>query len=310
VIGTLEQIEEHLGNVKLAGKGLRAQLRYHVSRARFNPKEIASLWQLVGHGIFPILLTIQSAKDKQERLLKTLDWISPYSLDATPRGLADTCAQVLDSPTLQSWEAGKGKCLFFHGQPGVGKTTMVSMLVSRLADKYRDVSGVGIVSLDFQRVGLRSLDDVFLSILRQLCEKRPDTLTRIPKLRESHTINRRLTGGAVTQALVSVAPDFINIFLFLDGIDEFATLYQNQLLSTLLGMQAGPLTNLNIFGTSSVQYRALENHKSQEFRAANDDIATYFNREAARGGLPPALLQNGRIREEDMGDICIVCDGK
>jgi hypothetical protein len=64
---------------------------------------------------------------------------------------------------------------------------MVSIVVNRLAEKYSDESGVGItwVYLSQQPSGLRFLNDVFLAILRQLYQKRPDIFTGISGLCDS-----------------------------------------------------------------------------------------------------------------------------
>jgi hypothetical protein len=97
------------------------------------------------------------------------------------------------------------------------------------------------------------------------------------------------------------------MFFFIDGINEFTTsLSQNQLLTALLSMQARHGANLCV--TSAVRYRVLDGYQSTEFRASDDDISSYANDKAT--GLPPGMLEGGRIKNEDVDDIRTICAGK
>ena len=260
---------------------------------------------------------MQNGREREEHL----DAISNYHSESTPAGLDGTCAQILGSDTMQTWESQAGQKLLCHGRPGGGKTTVATMVANRLVEKYDGDDHVGIVRIYLRadNPDLKALDGTGLqrAILRQLCEKQPVLLETIPELCDSWKRRRSRPGNSqLLQALIRAIDEFTRVFLVIDAIDDFGTSMADTrvLLKFLLSaIRLRPKVNLLLTSLASLEVmeseltEELTGWKELEIRALDKDIACYINSRVT--DIAPSWRQGGHVPGEIVRDVIHMCDG-
>jgi hypothetical protein len=187
------------------------------------------------------------------------------------------------------------------------------MVANGLAERYNDNPEVGVacIYLRIDSPDLRTLDDIQRAILRQLCEKRPHLLTKIPDLSlcRGEEPNRR-TDSQLSRATFGAINAYTRVFLLVDGIDEFGPgmSYIRALLTLLLTIQSKSKANLFLTSLSTSEImEKLATWPKLEIRAVDEDITKYIHSKAMY--LSPCMLENGHVRNEIVRGIINISDG-
>lgn len=258
---------------------------------------------------------VQHQEDQGRQTI--LEWITP--IDYTPqqndffsRQQVGTGQWLIDSATFQQWLATP-RTLFCPGIPGAGKTIITAIVVNYLCMKfYKDTNiGVAYIYCNFKRNHEQTLQDLLLSILKQLSRCRLSTPNPVKSLYDLHNCHRtRPPADEILRALYSVTALYSNVFIITDALDECQV---NQgcrklFISELLRIQSK--CGVNIFATSrfvpDIQ-REFEKCLTLEIRASDQDVRRYLD--AHMSMLPKCVSRNSDLQEKIISTICDAFDG-
>jgi len=217
-----------------------------------------------------------------------LNWLTPTDYapeqnNFVSRRLEGPRQWLLDSPEFGAWVQSTKGTLFCPGNPGAGKTITTSTLVEHLYGKFRkngvqedDYIGIAYVYCSFWRQDQQTIDDIFASILKQLCQERsvlPDSLKSLFYQHRSRGTGPSLS--AVLEALCSVMALFPRTFIIIDGLDECRTSDGTlaRLLTNIFEVQAR--SGSNVFATSRPVREIVDNFDGSpvlEMRANQEDV--------------------------------------
>ncbi|EUC43918.1 hypothetical protein COCMIDRAFT_6696 [Bipolaris oryzae ATCC 44560] len=254
--------------------------------------------------------TVRSRLDRKEDL-DVLNWLTPTDYgprqsDVLRRREQGTGQWILDSFKYQNWLKTEKQTLFCSGIPGAGKTILTSIVIDDLTTQFSEDPSVGIAYIycNFQRQSEQSIDDLLISLLKQLAESQPSSLESIKDLYRRHDTQRtRPSLEEISSTLRSVVASYSRVFIVVDALDECQTSNdcRGRFLSTIFDLQA------SIFATSRINgeiAKEFENATSIEIRATDGDVDVYLN---ARMKLQSSDILDDPIRamikEEVIGTI-------
>jgi len=260
------------------------------------------------------LVRRQDQQDYQE----ILDWLTiidhaAQQSDFIRRRQAETGLWLLDSPEYKQWIATDGKTLFCPGFPGVGKTILTSVVVESLYDSFSHNSSIGICYFyfDYRRKEEHNLDNIMLSILKQLAQRQPFLDQSVKDLYKKCQEKRtRPSLDEVRKALYSMAASYSKTFVVIDALDECQSVdgSRAKFISELLDFQT--MFGANILATSrfipeiSDRFRG---SKWQEIRAHQSDIEKYLDSNMPY--LPGCVSNNINLQKEIKENIIECVDG-
>ncbi|KAJ6263024.1 hypothetical protein Dda_1582 [Drechslerella dactyloides] len=146
------------------------------------------------------------------------------------RSIPGTGEWFLKSQEYMDWRyrtEGMTAVLFCFGSPGVGKSTLASMVIRSLQDEYREERNVGVayVYFDYTRQREQTPEHLVGSLLRQLVQKLWETNRLLPdsvkSFFEKYTQSGRYPSLAeFSQVLLSVIDVYSDVFVVVDALDE------------------------------------------------------------------------------------------
>jgi NACHT domain-containing protein len=190
--------------------------------------------------------------DREQQAI--LDWITSVDYfsqqnDFIARRQEGTGEWLVRSDEFQQWENNKNGILFCPGIPGAGKTMMASIVVDHLFKKFRNEPGIGIGFLyfNFRQQQEQQLIDLFLSLLKQFCQRQPLLPECVTRLYKDHGRDRgRPSFSEISDALHSVIANCSRVFIIIDALDECST--TDRFTEELFSLQAK--TGSSVFVTS------------------------------------------------------------
>lgn len=221
----------------------------------------------------------------------------------------------------------KSQTLFCPGIPGAGKTIIASIVVEHLQtdsqNNFRQETGEAIKRIDdnigiaylycsFQRRQQQTLEDLLLSLLKQLSQQQFKFPHIVDDLYKTHRVRRtRPTVNEISSTLQSVAIMYSRIFIVMDALDECETSNQcrENLLSEIFKLQTKAGANLLV--TSRLIPEIMDKFKeypSLEIRAHDTDIIMFL--EGNMSQLPqPCVQNNSKLQESIKNKISKAADG-
>ena len=168
---------------------------------------------------------------------------------------------------------------------------MTAIVVDHLNAKHKDDAGVGIAYIycSYQPQQKQNLEDLLLSLLKQLARTQPAMPTDVKNLYECHrTKGTRPSLDEIMKALHSTIRLYSRVFIIIDALDEYhvSNPGRNKLLSEVFNLQVQ--AQVNFFATSrfiSEITSQFQGRMCKEIRAHDDDILGYVN------GRIPQLLR-------------------
>ena len=147
----------------------------------------------------------------------------------------------------------KKQTLFCPGILGASKTIMACIVVDDLISRFHANEKIGIayINCDFRRKQEQNVDQLFTSLLRQLCQGGSNMSLRLKTLYEKlKGRGTRLSSDEILSALTSVLEFCWRIYIVVDALDELQAQDSSitKLLSHVATLQVQ--NTINPFGTS------------------------------------------------------------
>lgn len=214
-------------------------------------------------------------------------WYSPASFaeqqtDLLSRRHPATGTWFLDHPQYCHWRDNVGSTLLCPGNPGVGKSLMVAMVVDDLFTRFESQNDVLVVYLycNFKRQSVQTLNHCLAALVRQLFQEQ----ARLPRRVEDLYLRHRDRGtrpstDELKSVLHSLVCDYQRTFVVIDALDECGDAY-DQLSDELFMLQGRDGSNVSILATTRHIPRITNRFSTcpqLEIRANNDDIERYLD---------------------------------
>ncbi|KAH0551529.1 hypothetical protein GP486_007255 [Trichoglossum hirsutum] len=266
-------------------------------------KKISDIISGVQEGVNKLLRT----QDNREHNT-ILEWLTPIDYapqqnDFISRRQRGTGQWLLDSSEFQTWFKQEKLTLFCPGIPGAGKTIITSIVVEYLQTKFTSDASVGIIYMycSYQPQQEQKPEDLLLSLLKQLAQKRPVVPPDIKRLYEHHrTKGTRPVFAEIVEVLHSTIKLFSRMFIIIDALDEYHASDSGglkKLLSGVIGLQHQ--SRLNLLATSRFVTEITSQFEGcilKEIQAQDDDVLRYVN------GRIPQLLRSQISKHPDVQD--------
>ncbi|KAH0538232.1 hypothetical protein FGG08_005151 [Glutinoglossum americanum] len=260
--------------------------------------------------------TMTSKLDRNEDL-EILNWLTPIDYgpqqsDLIKRRQEGTGTWLLHTNKFNTWLNQRKKALYCSGIPGAGKTILTSIVIDHLCSKYRTDFSVGIAYLycNFRQQHQQKPEDLLLSLLKQLAQKRMSVPESIKTLYEYHNRERtRPSFNEILEALESVAAQYSRVLIIVDALDECSVFDggRQKFLSAIFNLQG--IIGANIFATSRINdniAKLFEAALSLQIRARNEDVESYLDRQMSL--LQPDILDDA-LRGMIRGEVIRAVDG-
>jgi hypothetical protein len=227
--------------------------------------------------------TVRSKLDRKEDL-EVLNWLTPTDYgpqhsDFLKRREPGTGEWLLDSVKYQDWLKTDMQTLFCPGIPGAGKTILTSVVIHDLTIRFSEDPSVGIayIYFNFQRQDEHNVNDLLISLLKQLAESQSSLPKSIKDLYDRHKTKRtRPSHEEISSTLRSVVAKYSRVFIVVDALDECqaSNSCRTRFLSEIFSLQA------NLFATSRINgeiAKIFSKATSLEIRARDDDVRIYLD---------------------------------
>ncbi|KAM0323197.1 hypothetical protein ACHAPQ_008786 [Fusarium lateritium] len=194
------------------------------------------------------------AKSRDEEATKIISWISPISfhakhIDVLERVEPGTGTWLLEHDTFKSWLRGDINVLWCPGIPGAGKTSLVSLIISRVEQE-------------------RAADTTCAAAIASRC---------VGTLQPTPEIWTRPTQTQITEILQKLAAKLETFFIVVDALDECGESEEDalQFMATVSSLGA----HVKVLCTSRFS-TTFEEHFNQyeklQISAQNADITTFL----------------------------------
>jgi hypothetical protein len=211
----------------------------------------------------------------------------------------------------------ENQTLFCPGIPGAGKTILASIVIDHLHTLFNGNPNIctAYVYCNFRRQDEQRAEDLVASLVKQLAS----SLSTLPEALKALYSRYSKAGTApplreLAEALRSVVSLYEEkVFIVVDALDEcrLSNGCRSNLLNTLLGLQSGSGSKVNIFATSrpgiSDIAERFEGHPSLEILASRQDIERYL--EGHMGELSRFVERSQGLRGEIITTIVDAVDG-
>lgn len=228
---------------------------------------------------------IRSNQDKRDEK-KILAWITKVDFttqqcDYFRRRQAGTGEWLLSSVEFQEWLKSSHNTMFCTGMPGAGKTIMTSIVINDLTQRAAEDESIGVAYIycDFKRRDEQNINNLLLSLLKQLSETQSSLPKEVKDLFDRHRSRRTWPiREEISSTLISVAIKYSKLFIIIDALDEClgSTDCLAQFLSEIFNLQAKCAAN--IFATSRENGQIEKSFSTRPFpiRATDHDILRYL----------------------------------
>jgi Cdc6-like AAA superfamily ATPase len=277
---------------------------------------IVALNSFTGANIRDTVFKLEARQVRQENR-EILDWLTPLDpsaqqTDFISQRQSGTGQWLLESNEYINWKATKGEVLFCHGIPGAGKTICSSIVVENLQNTLIEADvATCYFYFNFKRQGEQTLENVLLSLLKQLCQAATSVPDAVQVLYDRcQPKSSRPSREEVVKTVHAIVGLFSRVLIVVDALDECQTSNgcQRELILHLIELQQ--TTNANIMATSRPVPHIVERFKgfsSVEVRANEGDIHRYI--ESNLQNLPGFVSKDKNLQDEVKEGITKAVDG-
>ncbi|KAF5125128.1 Ankyrin repeat domain-containing protein 50 [Metarhizium anisopliae] len=253
-----------------------------------------------------------------------LDWLTqvnyaPLQSDLLRKRQPQTGQWLLDSTAFQEWIKTSKQTLFCPGIPGAGKTTLTSVVVDYLQERFRGQQNIAIAYIYFRYNFEQTVDDVLLNLLKQLAQTQGSLPSVVEELYDEHKGRQtRPCLDETRRALQVLIPQYPRVFIVIDGLDEcqIAGGCRNDFLAEMIDLQANCGTS--VFATSRFLPDITEKFDNEsslnfigskqiEIRADVEDIKKYLDGHMHQ--LPSVVQNSPQLQLEIKTRIAEAVDG-
>ncbi|KAJ7591832.1 ankyrin repeat-containing domain protein [Mycena floridula] len=246
------------------------------------------------------------------------NWLSPLNFEAMQYNFVSSCTPstgewLLADAEFQRWTAGHVGILWCPGDPGVGKTMLVSRVIDHLQKLTQGQPGVRVAYIfcDYRQSSTQGATDVIGSVLRQLLinsKEIPGSLHSIHDCYKAVPPQPR-TLHDFTTALEPQIQLYSRVYLVIDALDESSPETRDILISTV--HRLAELGRLHVLVTSRQTIGDEFANDSQIHIWANDgDIRRYIT-QRIRDGKELQKVVNGdeTLQDEIINKVTEKADG-
>lgn len=254
----------------------------------------------------------QDAEDRQ----RILYWLTPVDYGPQQSDYARIRAPksgkwLLESAEYQAWLKAEKQTLICPGIPGAGKTILTAVVVDDLTERVNSDPAIGIAYIycNFRKQATQSIDDLMVSLVKQLTQCQTSLPTSVEYLHDKHKKTQtRPSLDEILDLLRDVVKIYRRLFIVVDALDECRVFDDTRarFLSELFNLQT--LHGVNIFATSRNIPQIIDQFDgsmSLEIRAHDEDVLQYLNGRIAQS--ESKVLQ--ACSEEIKSGITNVIDG-
>ncbi|KAI1357525.1 ankyrin repeat-containing domain protein [Xylaria arbuscula] len=178
-----------------------------------------------------------------------LEWLSPTPCtdrhsDVATRRIEGIGAWLLEDEQYLRWlhRQDASSVLWCQGQPGAGKTFLMSFVVDKLRRMQSVKVGVAYAYLDYAESGTQTVEKITSELIKQL--SRDNTGDVVNLFRECGKRKSRPNSWQLKNTLTDICGRFERVFFILDAVDEFHNEKRRYMLESL------HLPNCQLFLTS------------------------------------------------------------
>ncbi|KAF2234280.1 hypothetical protein EV356DRAFT_485663, partial [Viridothelium virens] len=247
---------------------------------------------------------------RRQRHHAIVEFIAPYDF-ATKHGSvlsqwqSGTGQWFLDAREYRDWiksEPRKGNTLWCPGIPGAGKTTMVSVVVDDLQQRFREDEEAAIAFLycDYRERETQTLQNMLSSLWRHFVQKRLLNNAECETLEKNFLKrNQRPQAAELLKLLYAEMQKYSKVYVILDALDECEKDHGTRLLKELRAFQ--PLVRILItsrfpVGEDSALFDTTEQLR---IRASTADLTEYVDKRIES----EAKLSNSVRKDPSLGQI-------
>lgn len=183
----------------------------------------------------------------------TLEWLGRSYRDELNSNCQQICPGTgqwfLESQEFKNWTCNDCDIpiLFCPGDPGTGKTSLISITIDHLFNVYGSDPQTSIIYIYCSYMETPTLQDLVSSLLRQLVQTITPLPTEIQRLRERYLKQgKRPFPEELSTIFSSIAQHFTKILLVVDALDECSSC--SSFLPWVFDLQKS--TNLRFLATS------------------------------------------------------------
>lgn len=225
---------------------------------------------------------------------------------------------LLNSDTYQSWVDTSRQTLFCPGIFGAGKTTLTSIIINDLFERFAKNTGVGIayIYFNFRRQDEQNLLDLLTSILKQLATGRSCLPQGVKTLFDEYRgKNQHLSLEDTKMLLQKITASYSRVYIILDALDECqgSNGCRAIFLEEILHLQES--AKVNILATSRFTPEIMQTFdtcKSMEIRATQEDVQRYVRGQLEGGSiehLSSLVKDKPELGDEIINGISNAVDG-
>ncbi|KAG0647605.1 Ankyrin repeat domain-containing [Hyphodiscus hymeniophilus] len=260
----------------------------------------------------------QDRREHDENAQKILDWLTPIDYttqqsDFIRRRQDGTGKWLLESLEFQTWLEQRKQTLYCPGIPGAGKTMLTSIVIEELMTRFQcdDSIGIAYVYCNFNRNQEQKLDDLLLSLLKQLTRRTIPIHDSVEALYNNHAkTGSRPSTDSILTVLHSVITGFSKVFIVVNALDECQVKdgCRPRFISNILDLHSE--CGANILTTSRFVPDITELFKNAhqlEIRASEEDVRRYVDGHILR--LSRCVLRSVELQEKIKTRIIETVDG-
>ncbi|KAF4912607.1 Ankyrin-3 [Colletotrichum fructicola] len=224
--------------------------------------------------------------------------------DVLMRRASETGHWFLSHDTFKDWVHGEGKTLWCPGIPGAGKTTLMSIAIEHLHDRFaeRDDAVVLYIFCDYRKRNDQNPRNLLANLWGQLLRKRVLNEAECQSLKERYVDkNIRLLVEDIRQLTYEEARRYSRYFILVDALDELEEEHRVPLLDALYTLHPG----INLLITSRIMRfneLGLRHAKELEIMAEDSDLRKYI---VEREGRLEANVRKDKKLIRDIEDVII-----
>ncbi|KAL9091478.1 MAG: hypothetical protein Q9165_004864 [Trypethelium subeluteriae] len=247
---------------------------------------------------------------RRQRHQAIVDFIAPYDF-ATKHGSVlsqwqtGTGQWFLDAREYQDWiksKPRKGNTLWCPGIPGAGKTTMVSIVVDDLQQRFREDKEVAIAFLycDYRERETQTLQNMLSSFWKHFVQQRLLSNAECETLEKNFVKrNQRPQAAELLKLLFSEMQKYSKVYVILDALDECDKDHGTRLLKELRAFQ--PLVRIMITSRFPVggDSALFDTTEQLRIRASTADLREYVDKRIEN----EAKLSNSVRKDPSLGQV-------
>lgn len=256
-------------------------------------------------------------RQDDQQFLAILDWLSDTNFPAQQNDTFSRCQEgtgrwLLESNEYNTWIDGLEPLLFCPGIPGAGKTCITSIVINDLHERFGPDPDIGVayLFLNYKRQAEQTMDKLTTSLLKQILQQRPSSVTEIESLYKKHAQKKtRPTLSELQDALVTLSNQIPRVFILIDAVDECTMPgVSSAFLREAIALQSQ--RKISVFVTSRFLPEVtslFQGRPSIEIRATEGDVKRYLENHMAE--LPKCIQRNDELQRTVVSEITKAVDG-